>query len=814
MATNDVISGQLDVLRDEMSQMMDKSTDNTSEDRVSLKSNEQMSTNGIPKLGMLQSFRMSFRHAVEKSPLSPTGKGSKVTPKGDTSGNESGSSSSQPPPSPSLSSRSPATSPVESIEVFLQKKEEDEAHVKHKSLPRPKTDPNMSRFSNSFMTRAESFRRSLNLGTKKDRDKNIKQETLIEGLAEEQKEEEGKEEDVWVEMEESYTLPEIPHTPLSVMQINKLIETEVLEEAHLHLLALRQEFQREREQCAEDSPTELAKKEKDLSLLYTDLRNKIGVIVRDSNSHPSRNKALLVPVARIIQEEERRAEEPGGLPDSWREAWKEAVREGVQVKVESVHLQQREQDASWLAVHLGLLGKTILEDLENVKRELRSSYTPSFKVFSTYVRSYHEVVGQHLKKLEQQVTELKDLYALLDWIINKYKSESIMGSFSLQTDMQGESTDLQLEEDFLRQLKEKCCRRVKEDMRSSLDLVIELENEDIWMHSRVPEKEENFLHSPFPMDIWTKVKGNAMRFQKIDAQLEQSVISSCLEELKHFPKKFESEFRRHCSKLKPLWTEYQITYINSFTSLQDHIDNYQDSCPDGVEGFRQEVKLLVARLMQDLEDQFKDEVKPYLRSMMTRKWLTNNEDFDHLYRHTELLSKHCNTMRPPHVQGFVSRLHYHVVREYVSQLMKNNYTCKNRKHETAATKIRHQWDKLRELFVDMKSTHEWLHSVGDDLSDIIGQKNKTDIKNHLQPLMEHYPDFSRKHLVAVLYFRGLLRGSEHRLILQRLTALKKEKNAAGGDTSRVLFGNMQASVHTDCLSSLPFSCLSSLLPDN
>lgn len=40
-----------------------------------------------------------------------------------------------------------------------------------------------------------------------------------------------------------------------------------------------------------------------------------------------------------------------------------------------------------------------------------------------------------------------------------------------------------------------------------------------------------------------------------------------------------------------------------------------------------------------------------------------------------------------------------------------------------------------------KSTHEWLYAVGDDLSDIIGQKNKTDIKNHLQLIVEHYPDF-------------------------------------------------------------------------
>lgn len=209
------------------------------------------------------------------------------------------------------------------------------------------------------------------------------------------------------------------------MQISNLIKMEVLEEAHLNLLALRQELQKELETCGEDLPMEVVRKEQDLNLLYGDLRNKLTDIVRDSNLLTARNKPLLVFVARIIQEEEKRATDPGGLPDSWMESWREAVALGVQAKVESVHLDTREQNVSWLAVHLGLLGKAIVEDLEKVKRELRWSYPPSFKVFGTYVSSYHRVVGQHLKKLEQQAADLKDLYALLNWIINSYKRSEI-----------------------------------------------------------------------------------------------------------------------------------------------------------------------------------------------------------------------------------------------------------------------------------------------------------------------------------------------------------------------------------------------------
>lgn len=219
---------------------------------------------------------------------------------------------------------------------------------------------------------------------------------------------------------------------LTVMQISNLIKMEVLEEAHLNLLAMRQELQKELATCGEDLPTDVVRKEQDLNLLYGDLRAKLTHIVRDSNLLPARNKPLLVYVARIIQEEEKRAKDPGGLPGSWKESWREAVVLGVQAKVESVHLDTKEQNISWLSLHLGLLGKAIVEDLEKVRRELRWSYPPSFKVFGTYVASYHRVVGQHLKKLEQQAADVKDLYALLNWIINSYKrSESVIAAILL-----------------------------------------------------------------------------------------------------------------------------------------------------------------------------------------------------------------------------------------------------------------------------------------------------------------------------------------------------------------------------------------------
>ncbi|XP_055721043.1 exocyst complex component 3-like protein 4 isoform X2 [Salvelinus fontinalis] len=752
-------------------------------DRSSLKSTMERNVKTQPdgpvkekKLGMMKQFRESIKRVGERSPLASNSQESRDKSNSEQGGHgidpEVTSPTHQlpPPPSPCLSAGSPMASPLKGLGGSFQRKEggesaEDSFQKKH---TRTRSDP--SAIGDSLLKKGASIRRSLRLvGNKKD--KALKQEQLqpvTEITVDEKREKER------VEIKESYILPEIPLTPLSVMQINKLIGMEVLEEAYLNLLSLCQEFQQEREECTEEaSPMELAKKEKDLRLLYNALLDKVKEIVRDSNSFPSRNKDLLMHVAHVIQEEEKREAEPGFVgmvgPGGWRGAWREAVSEGVQATLKSVHLDRPEQNASWLAIHLGMLGKAIVEDLKKVKGELQGSYPPSFNVFSTYVSCYHGAVSQHLKRLQQQVTDLKDYYTLLDWIINHYESEKVMSSPSLRPEMEAENIGLSLEEGFLDQLKGKYCMRAKEDMRASLDKILEIENEDMWIKKQAPETDdEHFFKSDIHMDIWTKVKSNAVNSKRIDADLEMRVVCSCLEELQQFPKRFENEFRYCCNSMEnpSLWADYQITYINSFKALKEHMEGYRESCPTQVDHLSREVDGLVHRLVQGLEDQFKNDVRPYLRRMMTRKWLSTDEDFQQLLSRTEKLSQRCSQMRHPYVQ---------------------------------------------------KTTHDWLHPVGDHLSNIIGEKNKRDIKNHLKHLVADYPDISKKHLSSVLYFRGLVRGREKRVILQCLTELKKKLGTAGntGDKKRGLFIDMQVTItNTNCLADMPFSCLSSLLPDS
>ncbi|XP_047668681.1 exocyst complex component 3-like protein 4 isoform X2 [Tachysurus fulvidraco] len=549
-----------------------------------------------------------------------------------------------------------------------------------------------------------------------------------------------------------YKLPEIPLVPLSVMQISNLIKKNILEEAYLNILSMREEFQRELEALGEKSlPTELLNKKKDLSLLNNNLKDKLCEIVQQSSAEPPCHKELLVQVAVIIEEEENR--KVAGQNEDWREVWRTAVEKGLKETLKKIHLDSHEQNVSWLAIHLGLVGKVIVEQLKKVKAELINSYPPSFNVFETYVSTINKIVREHLKWLQEKVTEAKDCYALLNFILNQYHSEKMMGNTSLQPELKEDLKTLKLEDDFLDKIKNAYCNYLQVDVRSSLDNIIKLEHDEMWKEKNKPQINEELYLSHIHMDILMNIKGPIQASSLLDMNLEHRVICCYLNELKEFPKRFESAFVQwNKTLLDPsLWTAYHITYINSFRDFKENIESYRQKCPSQVEQLSKEINGLVNRLMHALLEHFKTDTKPLLKMMMTRTWMSTEEDFKKLYKRIETLSQQCKHMCPQYVQN---------------------------------------------------SVQNWLYPVGDHLQKIIGEK-KSEIKNYLLPFLDEYPDFSQKHLLAVLYFRGIKRGRQRQVILQKFSDLQQRARNAGS-TKHALFNEMEVAASPDCLVNMPF----------
>ncbi|XP_018582830.2 exocyst complex component 3-like isoform X1 [Scleropages formosus] len=551
--------------------------------------------------------------------------------------------------------------------------------------------------------------------------------------------------------------PEDPGTLPSVMEINNLIESKRLKEAHQYLLSFRHEVEIEKK--GEGTPsTQQNNKMKDLRLLYSALRDKMKNVVKDSSNQTSCSSDLLLQVVQIIQEEEKREGSPGSAGWNWRDTWKEAVREGVRDKIKSVPLDTKEQKKSWLAVHLGLLRKTTMEDLENVKNHLKASYPPSFNVLNTYVESYHESIAQHLKDIPQKDLEAKDCYALLDWIVNCYESEKMMGSPTLQLDVSIGSMSLSLGDSFLNQIKDKCCDLIRDEFDTMMKNLIEMECEKTW-GCKEPETMPTHYHSEIHCHICLTMNGYIKNVQEIDPELSKRVLCVCLETLKPFPHRLRQAFDQWYSSTHKDGFDLQASLhrtacINSCISIKEHLETYRESSPQQVEQLGQEMDEGVDQLGKTMMEQFQKDIEPFFKKLMTQRWLTKKNDFYHILRRMKELSQLCKGMKPPYVQTFVNKAHYHVVWSYVSQLMNSNYTCKN-KYKRAAAQIKAELRELQNIFTELNSNLNWLSPLGDHLFNIIEKEKPQDIKTSLQDLVKDYPDISGNHVAAVLRFQGM-----------------------------------------------------------
>nr|XP_015195394.1 PREDICTED: exocyst complex component 3-like protein 4 [Lepisosteus oculatus]XP_015195395.1 PREDICTED: exocyst complex component 3-like protein 4 [Lepisosteus oculatus] len=235
------------------------------------------------------------------------------------------------------------------------------------------------------------------------------------------------------------------------------------------------------------------------------------------------------------------------------------------------------------------------------------------------------------------------------------------------------------------------------------------------------------------------------------------------------------------------------------------METYKETSPAAVEELVKDTDTTIESFGQSLLEHLKGETELHFRKLMTKKWLSSSDDFQKIVERIEDLSQHCRRMKKPYLQSFVNDVHYHMTKAYVAQVLKNEYSCKNRRHEKAAEKMRGEWEELQKEFDNLGTTCDWLRPLGQHLCDIIGMKNKSDIKDRLELLVTDYPDVSRKHVSAILFFRGLTGGQERQAILQRLEELK-HTTGSRGTRNRQFFSQINVP-SVKCWPPLYYTCL-------
>ncbi|NXA39416.1 EX3L4 protein, partial [Eudromia elegans] len=531
--------------------------------------------------------------------------------------------------------------------------------------------------------------------------------------------------------------------------INELIQKRQLLEAFASIKYLEDELIAERDADKyKDNPQEFARKSKDVDLLYSSITNSIQSIVAETLEHPTVEETLLASLVTLIANEE--AAHPGtsdtadpgsdllGTPRRWREEWREAINESARRRVLSIHMASKEEDTYWLDHHLGVLTEHLSEDLLKVKFAVKKCFPEDYRVCEIYVNAFHNAVASHLQNLSQKSLELNELYVLLNWVANTYLSEVLLGHPALKPEVKTENLSLLLTPDDWEKLKNNYIDSLKAKMKSYFGNILELEITEKWEMEVQPEVEVNLYSSSLSFDIQTIFAEHIKASQEISRGLEMKTLELCLAELHEFIPRFGEEFLKwNASRDSPIFAPYFAAYINSFHDLVSGLQR-------GFEVNTEELQNVMASLTKNFKTCFfvklKTKTQPLFKKILTKDWILAAEKPNSLASAVSQFSEHLQHMKKPLGQELLCDVHKYVVREYITQVIKTRRRMKGERRQQVSKRMNQEAKVLNNMLLDQGSTSDWLLPAIHHIANIVGEKKKDKIQEHIMELCQDYPD--------------------------------------------------------------------------
>ncbi|NXJ77964.1 EX3L4 protein, partial [Trogon melanurus] len=531
--------------------------------------------------------------------------------------------------------------------------------------------------------------------------------------------------------------------------INELIQKRQLVEAFASIKYLEDETIAERDaEKYKDSLQEFIRKCKDVDLLYNCITNAIQSIVVETLEHPTIEDTMLTSLVTLIAHEE--AAHPNtdntagpsldllGTPRKWREEWRKAVNESARKRVLRVPMVSKEEESFWLGLHLGFLQKHLKEDLLKIKLSVKKCYPEEYQVCDVYVEAFHRAIASHLQELSQTPLEFNEIYTLLDWVANTYHSELFLGHPDLKPEIKTENLSLLLTPADWNKLKNNYITSAKEKIKSYFENILRLEVTEKWEKEVHPEVKENLYHSSFSFDIQTIIGEHMKISGAISRSLEMKMLELCLAELHKFIPRFGEEFMVwNTARDSPIFASYFAAYINSFHDLVSGLETVFKINTE-------ELQKIIAALTRNFTNMFLNKLKikaqPLLKKILTKDWILAKEKPDSLVSAVSQFSEHLPHMREPLGQELLRDVHKYVVREYIMRVMKSRRIMKRETRQQVSEKMNWEAQILNNMLIDQGSDSEWLCPAILHIANIIGEKKKDKIKEHIKELCQDYPD--------------------------------------------------------------------------
>ncbi|XP_072346497.1 exocyst complex component 3-like isoform X2 [Scyliorhinus torazame] len=593
--------------------------------------------------------------------------------------------------------------------------------------------------------------------------------------------------------------------PLSAMEINLLISKNSLLEANENINQLEEELLNEAEpEKGEVAYQEYTKKVRDFNLLCNELVKQVMSIITNSFSIAKTNSGILCMALQVVELEEaadkkwqERMEHPGAkcfrTPRKWHDLWRETVRKSVEERIAKVALPKKAQEKSWLTLHLVNLQKTILEDLKIVKDLVQSCYPEKYNIFNVYIKYYHETVSSHLECIQQEHLELNELYSFLNWIIHSYQSGDVMSHPDLSPEVNVQELRPLLDQKVIENVMDKYAKELKIIISTWMENVLEEEKKKF--ESQEPELMMGYYHSDMAFHISQMIHEYLNKSGKISNKLKDKALHICLDELTNLLHCYQQDLKvKKRSIPNPL--PLLIVSVNSYIDLREYVKTLKQDNAVHVGKVEETLNNVVRGLNEILVE---DILKLCFKKIVARKWLLSSDDFNLLISNAEKYCEELKKMKQANYQVLISDVHFQFVKEYITQIMKQQIHCKSSgQRDAAAIKVREELGAINKMYKERGSTALWLFPVTQDLSDFIGS-NENELETKLNTLYMDYPDISKEHVSALLYFRGIARGKQKSNLMKYFKQLEKDSEGSVTEARHVLFDQIVVTGPVKCM---------------
>ncbi|NXG11070.1 EX3L4 protein, partial [Sakesphorus luctuosus] len=531
--------------------------------------------------------------------------------------------------------------------------------------------------------------------------------------------------------------------------INELIQKRQLLEAFASTKLLEDETISEWDaEKYKDNPQEFVRKSKDVDLLYNSITNAIQSIVEGTLEHPTVEDTMLTSMVTLIAHEEAAhpdtdsATHPGsdllGRPRKWREMWREAINESAKKRVLKAPMASKEEESSWLDLHLNFLQKNLREDLLKIKLSVKKCYPEEYQVCDTYVEAFHKAIASHLQHLCQEPLDFNELYTLLTWVANTYHSELFLGHPDLKPEVKTENLSLLLTPADWDKLKNDYIASAKEKIKSYFGNILRLEVTEKWEKEVHSEVKENLYHASLSFDIQTIIGEHTKLSGAISRSLETKMLELCVTELLEFIPRFEKEFTAwSTAQDSPIFAPYFVAYINSFHDLMSGL---QTEFKVNTEELQKILVALTRNFTNIFLTKLRKKAQPLFKKILTKDWILDTERPDSLASTVSQFSEHLQYMREPMGQELLREIHRHVVKEYITQVIKHRWRMNRQTRQEVSKKMDLESTILHNMLIDQGSDSHWLKPAIRHISKIIGEKKKDKIKVYVEKLCQNYPD--------------------------------------------------------------------------